>query len=48
MLCKRYGSEASIEFTERVTREMAVAGWNVALSLSQEKGPARSWTRPSR
>ena len=40
MLCKRYGSEASIEFTERVTREMAVAGWNVALSLSQEKGPA--------
>ena len=40
MLCMRYGSEASIEFTERVTREMAVAGWNVALSLSQEKGPA--------
>ena len=40
MLCMRYGSDASIEFTERVTREMAVAGWEVALSLSQEKGPA--------
>ena len=40
MLRMRYGSEASVEFTERVTREMAVAGWNVALSLSQEKGPA--------
>ena len=40
MLCMRYGSEESIEFTERVTREMAVAGWNVALLLSQEKGPA--------
>ena len=40
MLRMRYGSEASVEFTDRVTREMAVAGWNVALSLSQEKGPA--------
>ena len=40
MLCMRYGSDASIEFTERVTRKMAVAGWKVALSLSQEKGPA--------
>ena len=40
MLCMRYGSDASIEFTERVTRELAVAGWKVALSLSQEKGPA--------
>ena len=40
MLCMRYGSDASIEFTERVTREMAVAGWKVALSLSQEKGLA--------
>ena len=40
MLCMRYGSDGSIEFTERVTREMAVAGWEVALSLSQEKGPA--------
>jgi ribonucleoside-diphosphate reductase alpha chain len=36
----KYGSDASIEFTERVTREMAVAGWKVSLSLSREKGPA--------
>jgi ribonucleoside-diphosphate reductase alpha chain len=29
-----------LEFTERVTREMAVAGWEVALDLAKEKGPA--------
>ena len=40
MLRMRYGSEASLEFTERVTRELAVAGWKVALELSHEKGPA--------
>ena len=40
MLRLRYGSDASIEFTERVTREMAVTGWKVSLSLSREKGPA--------
>ena len=40
MLRMGYGSDASIEFTERVTREMAVTGWKVALSLSLEKGPA--------
>ena len=40
MLRLRYGSEASVEFTERVTREMAVTGWKVSLSLSREKGAA--------
>ena len=40
MLCIKYGSEASIGFTECVTREMAVTGWKTALSLSREKGPA--------
>ena len=40
MLRVKYGSEASIEFTERATREMAVTGWKTALSLSREKGPA--------
>ena len=40
MLRLKYGSDASIEFTERVTREMAVTGWRIALSLSLEKGPA--------
>ena len=40
MLRMKYGSEASTGFTERVTREMAVTGWKIALSLSREKGPA--------
>src|SRR6476469_1194689 len=40
MLKMRYGSKASCDFTERVAREMAVAGWEVALSLAEEKGAA--------
>ena len=40
MLCIKYGSEQSLEFTERVTRELAVEGWRVALELSREKGSA--------
>jgi ribonucleoside-diphosphate reductase alpha chain len=40
MLKMRYGSEDSVEFTERVTREMALSGWHVALELAKEKGPA--------
>ena len=40
MLKMRYGSRESCEFTEAVAREMAVAGWEVALSLAKEKGPA--------
>ena len=40
MLCLKYGSETSLEFTERVTREMAVTGWKASLSLSREKGAA--------
>ena len=40
MLRMKYGSEASLEFTERVTREMAVTGWKISLSLSREKGAA--------
>jgi ribonucleoside-diphosphate reductase alpha chain len=35
-----YGSEASLQFTEQVSRELAVAGWQAALELSNEKGPA--------
>jgi ribonucleoside-diphosphate reductase alpha chain len=35
-----YGSAASLEFTERVAREMAITGWKVGLELAQEKGPA--------
>jgi ribonucleoside-diphosphate reductase alpha chain len=40
MMGLKYGSEDSLEFTERVAREMAVAGWEEALELSREKGPA--------
>lgn len=40
MLKMKYGSKASCEFTERIAREMAVAGWETGLSLAQEKGPA--------
>ncbi|MFN8767360.1 MAG: adenosylcobalamin-dependent ribonucleoside-diphosphate reductase, partial [Lysobacteraceae bacterium] len=40
MLRMKYGSADSCEFTEAVSREMAVAGWEVALSLAEEKGPA--------
>jgi ribonucleoside-diphosphate reductase alpha chain len=40
MLRMKYGSPESCEFTESVSREMAVAGWEVALALAEEKGPA--------
>jgi ribonucleoside-diphosphate reductase alpha chain len=40
MLKMKYGSKESCEFTEAVARDMALAGWEVALSLAQEKGPA--------
>ncbi len=36
----RYGSAESLEFTERVSREMALAGWEEGLELSRERGPA--------
>jgi ribonucleoside-diphosphate reductase alpha chain len=36
----KYGSPESLEFTERVAREMALAGWEEGLELSREKGPA--------
>ncbi len=40
MLRMPYGSEDSVEFTEKVARELAVAGWQAALDLAREKGPA--------
>ncbi|MGV8959913.1 MAG: adenosylcobalamin-dependent ribonucleoside-diphosphate reductase [Stenotrophomonas sp.] len=40
MLKMKYGSAESCEFTERVAREMAVAGWEMGLELAKEKGPA--------
>ena len=36
----RYGSPESVKFTEKVARELAIAGWQVALELAREKGPA--------
>ncbi len=40
MLKQRYGSGDACRFTEDVAREMAIAGWEVALQLAEEKGPA--------
>ncbi len=40
MLKLRYGAPEACAFTEDVAREMAIAGWEVALSLAREKGPA--------
>ena len=40
LLGMKYGSPESIKFTEDVSREMAVAGWEAALDLAREKGPA--------
>ena len=40
MLRMKYGEADSLEFTERVSRELAVTGWQVALELAKEKGPA--------
>ncbi len=40
MLCMKYGETDSLEFTERVSRELAVTGWEVALDLAKEKGAA--------
>ena len=40
MLRMKYGSPKSVEFTEKVARELALAGWEEALELAREKGPA--------
>jgi ribonucleoside-diphosphate reductase alpha chain len=40
MLGLRYGSPKAVEFTEQVTRELALAGWEAGLELAREKGPA--------
>jgi ribonucleoside-diphosphate reductase alpha chain len=40
MLQMKYGSRESCEFTERIAREMAVAGWEMGLALAKEKGAA--------
>lgn len=40
MLRMRYGDPASIQFTEDVSRELAITGWRAALGLAKEKGSA--------
>lgn len=40
MLRMKYGSEESLEFTEEVTREMAITGWKAGVELAKEKGAA--------
>jgi len=40
MLRMKYGEPASLDFTERVSRELALTGWEVALDMAREKGPA--------
>ncbi|MGD0960655.1 MAG: adenosylcobalamin-dependent ribonucleoside-diphosphate reductase [Methylomonas sp.] len=40
LLGLKYGDAASLEFTEQVTKELAVEGWKAGLELAKEKGPA--------
>jgi ribonucleoside-diphosphate reductase alpha chain len=40
MLRMKYGSRDAVAFTERVSKELALAGWEAALELADEKGPA--------
>jgi ribonucleoside-diphosphate reductase alpha chain len=40
MLGMKYGSPEAVTFTERVSKELALAGWEEALELAREKGPA--------
>lgn len=40
MLGMKYGDEASQLFTEEVTRQLALVGWQQGLALAKEKGPA--------
>ncbi len=40
LLRMKYGSPESIRFTEEISREMALAGWEAGLELAREKGPA--------
>lgn len=40
MLTMKYGSPESVEFTEEISRELALAGWRAGIELAEEKGPA--------
>ena len=40
MMKMKYGEDASLKFTDDVTRVMAEVGWEVGVQLAEEKGPA--------
>ncbi len=40
LLGMRYGAADSVQFTEDVSRELALAGWEMGLELAREKGSA--------
>ena len=40
MLQMKYGDEQSVAFTEEITKAMSLAGWEMSLELSKEKGAA--------
>jgi ribonucleoside-diphosphate reductase alpha chain len=40
MMGMKYGDEQSLQFTEEVTKVLAVEGWKAGLELAKEKGPA--------
>ncbi|RKZ92141.1 MAG: ribonucleoside-diphosphate reductase, partial [Gammaproteobacteria bacterium] len=41
MMGMKYGDENSLDFTEEVTKVLAVEGWKAGLELAKEKGPAK-------
>ena len=40
MMRMKYGDPAAVEFTGEIARQLAFAGWEEALELAKEKGPA--------
>ncbi len=40
MMGMKYGEPDSVEFTEKVAKQLALAGWETGLELAREKGPA--------
>lgn len=40
MMRMQYGDEGSVEFTDKVTKELALVGWQTGLELAKEKGAA--------
>ncbi|MDH5613357.1 MAG: adenosylcobalamin-dependent ribonucleoside-diphosphate reductase, partial [Gammaproteobacteria bacterium] len=45
MMGVKYGSDKSLEFTEQVTKELALEGWRAGVELAKEKGAAPVFDR---